>query len=422
MARGGAAIAGGASIALLAGCGGAGKAAAVAGPAATVAAVPGSGTGPYWYTRTTTTLRVPVPLIKPPRPAAPAASRLVWLSVRESTETWVGRDGTLRTRTIELSQRFASPADRARWLASKQPVLPRPVSVDGIVAGDGRLPPQLSTGGPDAGDGLFSSAEVGSLPTDVAGLRRRVDQAVAALGRRATAAFSQAEGNPVAGVASASIRLGGTGSASAVRATGDATAIVALLATPVAARVRAALVGVVETLPGAVTERAGARDPLGRPGVAVRLGSGRLAERLILDRRAGVVLSDSLGRSVTRTIVDQGEVPSIRALPIGLRPIPGPAPPLTIAVSPGVGGPQTTFTATVPATAGGGRVPGFVAVSGPSGPRCEASLPRPVLTASSAAAGGRVYRIGPAVTGRTRWCRGRYQVAGPGSGAYFEVR
>ena len=241
--------------------------------------------------------------------------------------------------------------------------------------------------------------------------------------RRAFAAFRQAATNAVAGQATGTFQFRTSISGSAARATTDAAAIVALLATPVPAGLRAALVRVVETLPGVVTKQAGVRDPLGRPGVSVRIGAGRAAELLIVDPRVGVVLADGLGGgSVGRTIVGQGAVGSIRALPAGVRPLPGPLAPETIAVSPTVGGPATTFGVTVRATARGGRIPGFVAVSGPGGPRCAASLPRPVTTAPSTGAGGSTYRIGPAVIGRTNWCRGRYQAAGLGSGVYFEVR
>ena len=76
----------------------------------------------------------------------------VWFDVVMSTETWVGVDGTMRERSVEVSQRFASPADRARWLASGKP-LPLPVSIaqgDALDVGSGHFPsPQFEAIAPD---------------------------------------------------------------------------------------------------------------------------------------------------------------------------------------------------------------------------------------------------------------------------------
>ena len=100
-----------------------------------------AGEGPFWYMRTIGTMRAPRCAKPLPGVMNPCGSA-VWFDVRMSTETWVGVDGTMRERSVEVSQRFASPADRARWLASAKPV-PVPVSVaqgDALDVGSGHFP------------------------------------------------------------------------------------------------------------------------------------------------------------------------------------------------------------------------------------------------------------------------------------------
>ena len=85
------------------------------------------GIGPFWYMRTIGTMRAPRCAKQPPGIMHRCAST-VWFDVVLSTETWVGTDGTTHVRSVEVSQRFASAADRARWLASGKPV-PVPISI-----------------------------------------------------------------------------------------------------------------------------------------------------------------------------------------------------------------------------------------------------------------------------------------------------
>jgi hypothetical protein len=98
--------------------------------------------GPYWYTRTIGTMRTP----RCARPLPGVMNRCastVWFDVVMSTETWVGTDGTMRQRSVEVSQSFASAADRATWLHSRRPV---PVSIaqgDALDIGGGHFPGDL---------------------------------------------------------------------------------------------------------------------------------------------------------------------------------------------------------------------------------------------------------------------------------------
>ena len=84
-------------------------------------------------------------------------------------ENWVGNDGTWRLRET-------MPA-RA------------PGSLDMVVSGDGLVPPQANAtaavnGAPtnmrDPGDGLFTARDLESLPTNVPGLKTRLERAVTA--------------------------------------------------------------------------------------------------------------------------------------------------------------------------------------------------------------------------------------------------
>jgi hypothetical protein len=75
--------------------------------------------GQYWYTRYVYSMRVPMPI--PPKVMPPGPPKLfatVTTDLRQSVETWIGVDGTVRQRTVILADRFASPADRRRWRAS----------------------------------------------------------------------------------------------------------------------------------------------------------------------------------------------------------------------------------------------------------------------------------------------------------------
>ncbi len=76
--------------------------------------------GQFWYTRT-------ISMVRERRPAGGefagrdgfmhARGPEVPFVLRVSVETWAGVDGTLRQRTIVVSQRFASDTARRQWVA-----------------------------------------------------------------------------------------------------------------------------------------------------------------------------------------------------------------------------------------------------------------------------------------------------------------
>ncbi|MGO9972906.1 MAG: hypothetical protein ACLP01_08890 [Solirubrobacteraceae bacterium] len=159
------------------------------------------GAGPFWYMRTIGTMRAPRCVKQLPGIMHPCAST-VWFDVVMSSETWVGTDGTMRERDVEVSQRFASPADRARWLASGTPV-PAPVSIaqgDGLDVGSGQFPspgleaiapdapplegPPAGAGPVDVADGLFTYGQLPALPIGATAALARIDQAWTALRHR----------------------------------------------------------------------------------------------------------------------------------------------------------------------------------------------------------------------------------------------
>jgi hypothetical protein len=404
--------------------------------------------GQYWYTRTVRTIRAPLPIMPRTLPAgrAPSSPPLVTFISRESVETWIGADGTLRQRTIPLSQRFASAADRARWLASKQPI-PKPPATDSISSGDGWFPPQLSDGGPDAGDGLFSYQQLLALPTNPRALLQRVEHAQAALDARQSVAFAQLVQNLPGQNGSVStmhlVPLRGGLSAAQLTAISELQSLAELLTTPVPTAVRAALFRAAATLPG-VTYDGRVADPLGRSGVAVSVGRGAGQVRLIFNPKTGVLLDNIQGPVATSTIITQAVVDSISSLPAGLSPVPGPADlaPLTIAIFPRVGTPTTTFTLSLSARVLKARpgAPGRAALvlSGPAGPRCRAALPRPLspraahTTTASSRRTVSSYTLTPQATGARTWCSGRYQLQvnqaatgnayGTAGSVYFQVR
>jgi hypothetical protein len=389
--------------------------------------------GQYWYTRTLVTARVSL-FIFPKHGGPPTGSPLPFVT-RESVETWIGVDGTLRQRTIVLSQRFLSPADHARWLASGQP-LPTTTASDSITAGDGWFPPKAGAD-PDVGDGLFSYAQLLALPTNIRLLRMRIHQARAALDARILAAFAQSVRDAPSGVGVSALQLrAGPGYSLAGM---DLQTIYQLLSTPVPTAVRAALFRLVAALPG-VTYEGNARDPLGRSGVAVAVGIGAARVRLIFNPRSGALLANVGADGIANVVVTQGTVDSLRQLPAGVKPTPGPAglAPVTIAISPRTGRPSTTFTLTTPAVrqASHARAPAvtILTLTGPSGSRCKASLPVPVAAARAPKRSGAAqatYRLTPADDRRSTWCSGRYQVQilhtgnnaalSPAGAVYFQV-
>jgi hypothetical protein len=135
------------------------------------------------------------------------------------------------------------------------------------------------------------------------------------------------------------------------------------------------------------------------------------------------------------TVVVQGPVASITALPRGVKPIrgvakaplwPSPPAPATEAISPAEGRPSTVFTVLVAATAGDRAHPAptaWLSVTGSAGygiysgvhggsdpclPRTSARI-WPARTIHRAGRLVYVYRIGPGRFHLKAWCAGRYQ-------------
>ena len=270
--------------------------------------------------------------------------------LRESAETWIGTDGTIRERQTTLSERFANSAARRRWRASGES-LPRFQANDSVSAGDGWFPPQYGGDG-DIGDGLFSYRQLLSLPASVPALRARLEPAQAALARRQQ--HGLATKIQPGTTAYGPMQIAGHPSSRYARSLQDLTTITALLSTPVPATVRAALYRVAASLPG-VRYDGRATDALGRPGIAVSVGTHVHRMRMIFNRAIGALLQAStlvpgsldgvkLG-AITQTIAAQGIARSLNTLPAAVHPVGHmqQSPP-TIAISPRTGTPTTTFS------------------------------------------------------------------------------
>ena len=401
--------------------------------------------GQFWYTRTITSQHQWMPaggMTIDRRGYVHWRGPHVLFDLRVSEETWVGVDGTIRDRMIVAGVRFAYPADRARWAAHGRPV---PnfnhlwlgwMSHDSIAVGGDRFPARpwypfggewLGPSGWDVGDSLFSYRQLLSLPTQPAALRARVRQAERRLARREARTGAHGVAGPGGG---------------AFGALGD---IAGLLASPLPAADRRALLDALATMPGATVDRH-ARDSLGRPGVAVSASSGPAFGRMIFDPATGALLENAPHVAV----VAQGVVDSASTLPRGIspiRPAGAPSQPQTPAISPAVGNPTTAFRLKIPARGQARRAPAldWLLIGTPPA-RCFAGfLPRlpPLVASAGIRVAGKltyVYRLGPADLHRDTWCAGRYELgvvpaysprapssqlgpdALPGASVYFQVK
>lgn len=423
------------------------------------------GIGPFWYMRTVGTMRAPRCAKPLPGVMNPCGST-VWFDVVMSTETWVGTDGTMRERSVEVSQRFASPADRARWLASHKPV-PVPISIaqgDALDVGSGHFPspqfgavgadvppaegPPAGAGPIDVGDGLFTYRQLQALPTEGAPALSLIERAETALLHR--------YGRMLLRWHSPGARLVARGELGPIPKAGrsiqELTLIAHLDAAPVPTSVRLGLFHAATVLPSVtVTRRAGA-------GVTVSATSPHWEPvSFTFDRRTGELLTglpmnggqpDVAGPN--STVVAQGVVNSIGALPHGVKPIRGvgapplwPAPPVPAieTVSPAVGGPTTRFTVLLGATLGerarsaptatlgvtGSAGYGIYHAGKPAFNRRGIALPGnqgvdpclpltsphvwPATTIHRAGQLVYVYRFGPQRFHLRSWCPGRYAVS-----------
>jgi hypothetical protein len=449
------------------------------------------GAGPFWYMRTIGTMLAPRCAKPLPGIMNPCAA-MVRFRVVMSTETWVGADGTMRERRVEVSQRFASPADRARWLATGRPV-PVPVAVeqgDALDIDSGHFPspmlaavapdvppiegPPAGAGPVDVGDGLFTYDQLLALPASGAPAIARIDRAWAELRHRYGAMLLRWHSPGAAVVARADLGpIPDQG-----RAIQTLTMIALLDAAPVPERVRIALLAAAIKLPGVTVMPVATVAPVApaaRGALRVSASYPRWQPvSFVFDRRTGEVLT---GQPVDggppdiagppSTVVVQGVVGSITALPRGIHPIPGvsapplwpapPAPPAE-AVYPAVGGPRTVYTALLAAPAGdrGARAPtAWLGLRGSAGQgvyrganrafdRCLPTASRRVWPAATIHRAGRLvfaYRFAPRSFGLRAWCPGRYQLGiqafpnplpphfttppytgASGTSLYFEVR
>jgi hypothetical protein len=421
------------------------------------------GIGPFWYMRTIGTMRAqrcakPLPGVMNP------CGSTVWFDVVMSTETWVGTDGTMRERSVEVSQQFASPTDRARWLASGKPI-PVPVSVaqgDALDIGSGHFPsPQFEaiaprvppTEGPppgagpvDVGDGPFTYRQLLALPTDGVAVLAQIERAETALRHRYGRMLLRWHSPGARLIARADLAP----APNAGNSIQELTLIANLDAAPLPTHVRLGLFHAASALPGAtVTGRAGG-------GVTVSASHPHWKRvSYTFDRRTGELLKglpvnggypDVPGAA--STVLAQGSVDSITGLPKNVQPItgvgasplwPSPPSPTIESVHPAAGGPRTVFTvlASVPSQRPGSTPTVSFGVTGSAGygiyhagkqafnrrgvflPGNQGSDPClpptsvrvwPTTTIHRAGQLVFVYRVGPQRFHLRAWCPGRYQL------------
>ena len=293
--------------------------------------------------------------------------------------------------------------------------------MDVITGGRGAFPSQLwypwpwsqdvgtPANGPavvDVGDSLFSYRQLLALPTRAAALRGRLIAAERALAWRETHVGR--------------ILVQGPGGQTPAAVYNTLDAIAGLLASPLPAALRRALVRAAATLPAISVDRS-ARDSLGRRGVSVSTpepGSedSHLTRRLVLDPATGTLLQG--GGLYGGAVVAQGVVDSIYALPKGLSSVGAvgaPPAPQTLSISPAVGNTRTVFKVTLFTRAWRGSSPALDwSVAGTAPLRCFArgALPplRPSTVIRRAGALEYVYRLRPPQTRGNAWCAGRYEL------------
>ena len=422
------------------------------------------GRGPFWYMRTIGSMRAPLCAKQLPGIMHRCAST-VWFDVVTSTETWVGTDGTMRERSVEVSQRFASAAGRARWLASGKPV-PVPIwdaQGDGLEIASGHYPspaldevtadlpavegPPIGAGPVDVGDGLFGYRQLLALPTSGRAALARIEQAWTGLRERIGEMLLRWHSPGARLVARADLAPSQT----AGRSIQELLLISQLDAAPVPTRVRLALLHAAVALPGATVTGGPARTA-----VAVSWPHWQ-PESFTFDAHDGELLTgppyaggypDVPGPG--STVVVQGPVDSITALPKGVRPIrgigapplwPSPTAPPAESASPAVADPRSTLTLLVAATPGEHAHPAPTArleITGSAGygiyhpgkpafnqrgvflpgnqgdDPCLPATPVRVWPATTIRRADQlvyVYRIVPQDLHLQAWCPGRYQLA-----------
>jgi hypothetical protein len=421
------------------------------------------GAGPFWYTRTIGTMRAPRCVKQLPGIMHRCAST-VWFDVVMSTETWVGADGTMRERSVEVSQRFASPAGRARWLASDKPI-PVPISVaqgDALDIASRHFPssvfgeiapdvpsvegPPAGAGPVDVGDGLFSYRQLLDLPVSGPAALARIAQAWTGIRHRYATMLLRWHSPGAKLLARADLAP----IPKAGRSNQELMLIAHLDTAPITARARLALFHAAVALPAATvtTGRAGvtvsARTRDWQPtSFTFEPNTGELRTGLPADGGSPDVSGPA------STVVAQGPVGSVTALPPGVRPIPGvgapplwasPSAPPAESVSPMVGGVHTAFTVLLAAAPGEHAHPapkawlGLTGSAGrgiyhagkpafdrrgiflPGNQGVDPCLPPaslrvwPTKTIDRAGSIVFVYRVVPQQLHLRAWCPGRYQL------------
>lgn len=366
--------------------------------------------GDYWYTRAVLSDREPLPIV--PRimrvGQKPGPVPLVYFNVRMSIETWIGQDGTVRQRQLQLSRTFASAAGRRRWDAARQTFPGGLAGTDVLAAGDTRFPVSAnvpSGQGGDPGDGLFTFAQLLRLPLAPAALRVVLEHAESALARRGLDAYVR----PGPRHARAVARL----MAQWAQNQEQLYTLSQLLESPLPNRLRLALVGAVARMPGVTI----ARNP----------PAGRIVLTQRNERESGLTVDAASGRLIAfgpSRVTAQGPTSSTRSLPAGIKPIRGdprvPAP-VPVTVTPSAGGAGTAFSIEIPRPAissSSATAPFLQAMLfGPTGPDCTfwnshpptAIVPPGRPTTVEGQPGFR-YQLLPTAIKRARWCPGRYQL------------
>jgi hypothetical protein len=388
--------------------------------------------GRIWYSRAIVQRLSPLPIV--PRlmraGAKPGPVPLVYFHMRTSYETWIGSDGSFRQRQVVLSESFATAAGRRRWHAAHQS-LPSGAAVgtgsDGLNVGNSEFPAGLASSQSDPGDSLFTAGQLLGLPDNPGAVSHALVAAQRALTRRQEEAYVQSGPHHAAGVARL-VRLNDSRKQLAFLVL-DSVASLAI--SPISDELRRRLVTAASITPGVRTSTSGALLGLTVPGL-------RFGGAVVFDRRTGELLQGM--PQAPGTIVAQGIVGAIGALPHGLRPITArhvPSPPVP-KLTPASGTAQTIFTLQLPAGAmGATSAPHvFADMSGPTGPDCHYQYSQPgIARIPTGTSRGDIdtFVVAPRAIGRDSWCSGRYglQVAagkdatlgtGQGSTVYFTVR
>jgi hypothetical protein len=399
-----------------------------------VSKVPGS----YWYTRIVTMSRDPLPIVprvmRVGQKAGPVP--LVYFDVRTSTETWVGQDGTIRQRTLTLSRRFATAADRRRWNAADQRLPDGTQGGDSVIAGNGEFP--VSANVPavqptDPGDGLFSYRQLLTLPLTTAKLRARLVHAEIALTRRELDSYVRPGPRHAQTVSILAHH--------SAAEPGQLYILTELLESPIPQQLRLALVAATADLPGVKT------SPSPSSGRIVLTEGGSVALTVTVNTRTGELISTSGPYAGASTVLAQGPTASDHSLPNGVASIPRHAsvpPPTGMTVAPSQGTSRTDFRIETPRINAITTAPLLQATMfGPTGPDCTfwaSHAPSAIIRAGhlATAASQPVYEysLPPSAIHRTTWCPGTYEMqitpiqltsgasknlAGP-SAAYFTVR